>query len=214
MHLQEPAMEQMNADLACLQAERRHLQKQAWDKGNSLRLRRERAWRVATIAFCHVPTAGEAIATSLLRKYGECIGMNIAACTFQIEKRFLEMAVDKLALVLDWTTDTPRGELAEAKRLVEEVRLLSWVQSQNCTQGVSPPPQFVWEKRCFLSIENSSEPDSRASSHRPARSAGARKWVQRFRRRWGLVMGRLPAKDMLTVETMRSKVLCRFFKNM
>ena len=206
-------MEQMNAVLAGLQEERRHLQKQAWSKGNYIRLRRERAWRVATIAFCHVPTAGEAIATSLLRgKYGECIGMNIAACTFQIEKRFLEMPVDKLALVLDWTTDTPRGELAEAKRLVEEVRLLSWVTSQNCTQGVSPPPQFVWEKRCFLSIENSSEPDSRASSHRPARSAGARKWVQRFRRRWGLVMGRQPAKDMLTVETMRSKVLCKVFK--
>ena len=133
-------------------------------KGNSLRLRREHAWRVATITFCHAPTTGEAIATSLLRKYEECIGMNIAACTFQIEKRFLEMPVDKLALVLDWTTDTPRGELAESKRLVEEVRLLSWVTSQNCTQGVSPPPQFVCDKRCFLSIENSSDPDSRASS--------------------------------------------------
>ena len=114
--------------------------------------------------------------------------------------------MDKLAQWLDWTGDTLQAELMEAKRIVEDVRLLSWVRSQNRTQGVSPLPQLVWEKRCFLSIDNSSEPDARASSHRPHRRAGAKKWVQRFRRCWDLAMGRLPAKDLLTVDTMRSKV--------
>ena len=110
--------------------------------------------------------------------------------------------MDKLAEWLKWTGDTLQAELMETKRIVEDVKLLSWVRSQNSAQGVSPLPQFVWEKRCLLSIENSSEPDARASSHRPHRSAGAKKWVQRFRRRWDLVMGRLPAKDLLTVDTM------------
>ena len=145
----------------------------------------------------------------MLRKYGDCIGVDVAECTFEIEKRFLETPVDKLAQWLDWTGDTQQAELMDAKRLVEDVSLLSWVQSKNCTQGVSPLPQFVWEKRCFLSIENGSEPDARASSHRAHRSASAKRWVQRFRRRWGLSMGRLPAKDLLTVDTMRSKVRCR-----
>ena len=132
--------------------------------------------------------------------------VDVAECTLQIEKRFLETPVDKLAQWLDWTGDTPQAELMEAKRIVEDVRLLSWVQSQNSAQGVSPLPQFVWEKRCFLSIENSSEFGEKASWHRPHRSAGAKKWVQRFRRRWGLVMGRLPAKGLLSVDTMRDKV--------
>ena len=96
-------MEQVSAKLARLQAERRRLQKQAWHKEKTSRGRRERAWRVATIAFCHVPTAGEAIATAVLRIYGACMDVDIAECTLGIEKRFLETPVEKLAEWLDWT---------------------------------------------------------------------------------------------------------------
>ena len=135
--------------------------------------------------------------------------VNVAECTLEIQKRFLETPVDKLAEWLEWTGDTLQAELMEAKRIVEDVKLLSWVRSQNSAPGVSPLPQFVWEKRCLLSIENSSEPDARASSHRPHRSAGAKKWAQRFRRRWGLVMGRLRVKDLLSVYTMRDKIRSR-----
>ena len=126
--------------------------------------------------------------------------------TLELEKWFLETPVDTLAQWLDWTGDTVQAELMEAKRFVDEVRLLSWVQSQNCIQGVSPLPQFVWEQRCLLSIENGSEYNGRTSSQRPHRTAGAKKWLQRFRRRWGLAMGRLPAKDLLPVDAMREKV--------
>ena len=106
------------------------------------------------------------------------------------------------------------GELAEAKRLVEDVRLLSWVSTQNSAQGVAPPPGFVWEKRCALSIENSSKQDRRAWSCRPPGSAAARKWLQRFRRRWGLVLGRQAAKDVLSVDTMRCKAIVLGQKNL
>ena len=73
------------------------MQKQAWDKEKTRRGWRERAWRVATIAFCHVPTAGEAIATAVLRRYRACMDVDVAECTLEIEKRFLETPVDKLA---------------------------------------------------------------------------------------------------------------------
>ena len=199
-------MDRVSAELVRVQAERRRLQKLAWDKEKTLRCRRERAWRVATISFCHVPNAGESIATAVTRKYGECIEMDIAECTMEIERRFLETPVNKLAQWLDWTGFISQGEVMEAKRLVEEIRLLSWVECQNSIQGISPPPPFVWEQRCVLSIQNGSGPDARASSLRPHRSAAAKKWVQRFRYRWGLVMGRLPATDLLTVVNMRAKV--------
>ena len=120
--------------------------------------------------------------------------VDVADCTLEIEKRFLETPVDKLAEWLDWTGDTLQAELMEAKRIVEDVRLLSWVQSQNSAQGVSPLPQFAKEKRCFLPIQIKNKPDTRASSHGPHQSAGTKKWVQRFRRCWDLAMERLPAK--------------------
>ena len=132
--------------------------------------------------------------------------MSVDECVMEIERRFLEAQVDDLAQWLEWTADASPAELLEAKRLVEDARLLAWVQDQNSKQGISPPPLFVWEKRCALSIENSSVADARASPHRSPRSAAGLKWVQRFRRRWGLVVGRLPAKDILPVDTMRKKV--------
>ena len=115
--------------------------------------------------------------------------------------------MQKLAQCLDWEADLPEAEVLEAKRLVEEARLLACVHAQNAMKGVCPPPVFVWEQRCALCIENSAELDSRASPHRTSRSAGAKKWVQRFRQRWGLVRCRLPAKELLPADAMQAKVL-------
>ena len=102
-------MEDVSAQLKHLQAERRRLEKQVRSKEKTGQLRRERAWRVATIAFCHVPTAGEEISKAVLRKYGDCIDMDVAQCTSEMEKRFLETPVDKLAQWLDWEADRKRN---------------------------------------------------------------------------------------------------------
>ena len=174
IRIRKVMMEQVTAELAHVQAERRRLEKHFRKQERRRCLRRDRAWRVASIAFCHVPTAGQAISTAILRKYGDCIDMGVDECAMEIERRFLEARVDDLARWLEWTADVPPAELLEAKRLVEEARLLAWVQDQNSIQGISPPPLFVWEKHCALSIENSSAADARASAHRPPRSAGGK----------------------------------------
>ena len=87
---------------------------------------------------------------------------------------------------------------------MDDVRLLDWIGEQNSAQGVSPPPQFVWEK-CALTIDQTSGDKRRAASWRPARSAAAKKWLQRFRKRWNLCLGRLPAKEVLPTATMQAK---------
>ena len=129
----------------------------------------------------------------------------VDTCTREIEDRFLKTPVDVLAQWLDWSGDVPRGTLAEAQRLVEDARLLSWVGEQNSAQGVAPPPQLVWEKQCALAIDCSNGEERGAASWRPPRSAAAKKWMQRFRRRWSLTLGRLPAKDVLPVASMQNK---------
>ena len=199
-------MEQLNAELARVTAERRRLQRQATSRESRLRARRERALRVGTIAFCHDPTAGSSLATAILRTYGDCVALDVPHCVAELENRFLKTPVETLAQWLDWEGEVPEPERLEAKRLVEDVQLLSWVHTQNDTQGVSPPPQFVWERRCALSIEKSNEKAARAQFHQPSRSTAARKWLQRFRRRWGLVLGRQATHDILSVDSMRSKV--------
>ena len=92
---------------------------------------------------------------------------------------------------------------------MEDAGLLGWIGEQNSAQGVAPPPQFVWERRCALAIDNQSGRERGAASWRPARSAAAKKWMQRFRQRWNLTLGRLPAKNLLPSATMQTKARSR-----
>ena len=181
------------------------MQKQAQKERSRRHKQREHAFLTATIAFCHEPTAGPTIAKATLRKYGRVIEEDVASCMREVETRFLETPVDKLAQWLDWSEDIHRAVRTEAQRLVEDARLLRWVDQQNSAQGVAPPPQFVWEKRCVLAIDNNNGQKKGAASWRPASSAAAKKWMQRFRQRWNLTLGRLPTKDILPTETMQAK---------
>ena len=199
------AMEELAAGLARVTAERRRLQRQAQKQRSRQQKQREHALQVATLAFCHEPLCGPSIAEATLRKYARVMDEDVAACIRAIEDRFLHTPVDTLAMWLDWSEDIPRGARAEARRLVEDARLLRWVGDQNSAQGVAPPPQFVWEKRCALAIACDQDEQRRAASWRPARSAAARKWMQRFRHRWNLSLGRLPTRDIMPADTMQAK---------
>ena len=199
-------MQELAAELARVADERRRLQRLAQKARARHSKQREHALLVATIAFCHEPTYGHVFAAATLRKYPRHFEESVAQCTAEIEDRFLKTPVETLAQWLDWSEDMPPGARAEAQRLLEDARLLRWVGDQNSAQGVAPPPQFVWEKRCSLAIDCQHGERSAAASWRPARSAAAKKWLQRFRRRWNLTLGRLPTQDILPVETMQAKV--------
>ena len=115
--------------------------------------------------------------------------------------------VDTFAKWPDWSEDIPRGARAEAQRLVKDARLLRWVGDQNCALGVAPPPhpQFVWEKLRAIAIDCDQDEQRRAASWRPVRSAAAKKWMQRFRHRWNLSLGKVLTRDILPAETMQAK---------
>ena len=199
------AMQDVSAELARITAERIRLQRQAQKERARRHKQREYAFLTATIAFCHEPTAGQLLAEAILRKYPRVISEDVTSCTRVIETRFLETPIETLARWLEWSEDLPRLMRTEAQRLLQEIQLIRWIGQQNSAQGVAPPPQFIWEKRCALAIDNSSGRDKGAASWRPASSAAAKKWMQRFRRRWNLTLGRLPTKDILPTATMQAK---------
>ena len=187
-------MQQIAAELERVSAERRRLQRQAQKERSRRQKQREHAFLTATVSFCHEPTAGPIIANATVQKYARVMDEDVATCMHEIEARFLATPVDTLAQWLDWSDDMPRTVRTEAQRLVEDARLHRWISEQNSAQGVAPPPQFVWEKRCALAIDNKSKHEKGAATWRPARSAAAKKWMQRFRRRWNLTFSRLPSQ--------------------
>ena len=131
-------MEEVAAELARNKAELDRRQRQVQKERARRRKQREQALLTATIAFCHVPTAGPIIAAAILRKYNRAIDENVESWTCEMETRFLETPVDTLVQWLDWN-GIPRTMLSEAQRLVEEARLLHWIEEQNRAQGVAPP---------------------------------------------------------------------------
>ena len=199
-------MDALATELAALRAERRRLQKTAWKQHATEARQREQALQAATIAFCHVPTAGATLARATLRRFPNWMDADVDACARAIEDRFLQTPVAVLAEWLDWAGDVPASTLAEAKRLAQDARLVSWVDEQNSAQGVAPPPQFVWEKKCAFAVDHGLKQGDGAATWRPAKSQAAKKWMQRFRRRWNLGLGRLPAKDLLPADAMQEKV--------
>ena len=198
------AMQEVAAELARNRAELARRQRQAQKERARRRKQREHALLTATIAFCHEPTAGPTIAAATLRNYSPSVGEDVDVLTRAIEKRFLETPVDTLAQWLDWS-DIPRTIQSEAQRFVEDARLLHWIGEQNSAQGVAPSTAIRVEKRCALAIDKNSGHQRCAASWRPARSAAAKKWLQRFRKRWNLCLGRLPAKEVLPTATMQAK---------
>ena len=124
------AMQELAAELARVTDERRRLQRQAHKDRARHNKQRERALLVATIAFCHEPTAGHIFAEATLRKYARVFGEDVAKCTTEIEDRFLKTPVDTLAQWLDWSEDMPRGARAEAQRLVEDARCCAGWESR------------------------------------------------------------------------------------
>ena len=203
-------MEQLKLELARVTQERRRLQRQASSRMCRSVARREHAVLVATVAFCHVPSAGETIAIAMQHRFADILWEDVVSCTREIENRFLRTSEDELGQWLEWQGGLTPKTITEAKRLVEEARLHVWISEQNCAQGVAPPPQFVWEKRCALVIENHGTFSKTGAEHH-SRSDAAKKWVQRFRQRWDLVLGRQEAKDVLPVGIMRSKVMIQSY---
>ena len=198
-------MEELDRELARVTAERRRLQRQAQKMRWRKKGQQEHAILAATIAFCHEPNAVSMIAEATLRKWAASMEGDVASCVRVIQDRFLATPVQTLFQWLEGSEDIPRVVHEEARRLVEDARVLHWVEEQCSAQGVAPPPQFVWETRCALDISCNVGEERRAAAWRPARSAAAKKWMQRFRHRWSLSLGHLPAKDCLPAATMQTK---------
>ena len=199
-------MDEITSELARLKSEHKRLQRATQKERSRHNKQRDHAVLVGTIAFCHEPTSGSAITAAILRKYGRVLDEDVESLTLKIKNRFLATPVNTLAQWLDWSGDIPRSVRTETQRLVEDARLIRWIGEQNSDQGVAPPPQFVWEKRCSLSVDNNHREKRCSTTLRPARSAATKKWLQRFRKRWNLTLGRLPGKDILPTETMQNKV--------
>ncbi len=121
-----------------------------------------------------------------------------------LECRFLSTDVEALSNVLDGHGGgISKAAYAEAKRFRNEAMVYDWIRKQNVEQGVAPPSHFVIKFRRQSSLSLSPENNTTAKG---TVKAGELKWVQRFRQRWGLRIGRVPAGEAVPLVRLQAKV--------
>ena len=91
---------------------------------------------------------------------------------------------------------------AEARRFRDEAEMHDWIKHQNEQQGCAPSPSLALAHR--RGVEHSQEVKSLEGA-KDFFAAGEVKWMQRFRKRWGLSVGSMPKGEVQPLETVRSK---------
>ena len=123
----------------------------------------------------------------------------------ELEERFIETDPDEISNISEGCSSViPVAYFQEAKRFAEEAETHQWIRCQNVVQGLAPSPKLVMQfrRRRSAAVPTSADTVSTTLSFK----AGEKKWVQRFRRRWKLALGRVPVGEVVPLETLRQKV--------
>jgi hypothetical protein len=121
-----------------------------------------------------------------------------------LECRFLSTDVEALSSIQDGHgAGISKMAFVEATRFRKEALVYDWVRKQNVEQGIAPPSHLVVNFRRQNSQSHS--PECSTTTKGGVR-AGELKWVQRFRKRWGLRLGRVPVGEAVPLVKLQAKV--------
>ena len=112
-----------------------------------------------------------------------------------LDQRYLEAPVEVVGDIWRGVGGCSPARLAEAKRYYRDYGLSAWVRENNEGKAVAPSPEMVIRR--LRSLAAAEEPFAYAAQ-RLDRSWASRKWVQRWRHRWGLRFGSFVAREKMT----------------
>lgn len=120
-----------------------------------------------------------------------------------VEDLFLAVDLEELASWCDAANPADPPALEEASRVVEEWRLMRWVQRLNEERGVAPSTSSLLERSAQRRLQL---PEAARPPERGVVADGRnRAWALKFRRRWGARHGAIRTLDALPVDEMRAK---------
>ena len=114
-----------------------------------------------------------------------------------LERRYLEAPVEVVGDIWRGVGGCAPARLADAKRYYRDYGLSAWVSDQNEAKAVAPTPEMVMRR--LRAMAAAGEPFAPAAQ-RLDPSWASRKWVQRWRHRWGLRFGSFVAREKLSAK--------------
>ena len=120
-----------------------------------------------------------------------------------IEEAYVNTPIDKLVALLDEPAGlVSQRRLAAAARHVVEYRLFEWLLSQNCQKGVAPSSRHLLAQ-ALVCIPSDAPISVKEALRRQFAvvDRASRKWLAKFRCRWGARVGKMKIRfDMDTTE--------------
>ena len=161
--------------------------------------------RVQDVAFvlfcwrCPDTSAALAYASSAAARRGPAAGVVTAEA---LGARYLACPMAALVAIMAAEGPLPRPCFAAARRFLHDTELLDWVQDQNVHRGVAPTSQLLLRHLRVRAACESGQVTTELPRPRPLPST---KWIQRWRKRFGARLGKLPVRERLPVEVARCK---------
>ena len=125
---------------------------------------------------------------------------------FIIENWFLELDSDKAASLTMPETTREMRVLNAAKKWVAEAATFAWVKETNLMKKVAPRAQRVKDVLLQHSLKHVPALEKeKAEGYDVKQSWCTSKWLQRFRQRWALKIGKLQVRDHVTEPELQKK---------
>lgn len=122
-----------------------------------------------------------------------------------VEECFLHADADELAALADTAHPLDVAAMKAAQGYLEEWRLVTWTASLNSAKGLAPTNEMVLQRAEESRLRL---PEAlRFESHGAINENRARKWVRRWRLRWGGRLATPRVLEPLTLDEMRAKAI-------
>ena len=121
---------------------------------------------------------------------------------------FLEIDINDFNDLCDSARPSDPGAMRLAMQFWQEWSLAAWVEDANFSKGVAPSTAAVLDRyeQLRLDVPEAARPAARGV----VSQCKARAWALRFRKRWGLKHGAIPAVDDVPVQEMNQKARVQY----
>ncbi len=133
----------------------------------------------------------------------ESLGYSQQQMADDIIDKYLASSIEDIMLMMVHADQCmPPNALRIAQRFWQEHAVTAWIAKHNRVQGVAATVLQVIARRRSLSLSLS---PTDLLERKVLPKAGELKWLQRYRRRWRVHIGRLPTVTILPLATRRAK---------
>ena len=132
------------------------------------------------------------------------VGVTDRALLEIAERSFLDADINEIASLMAGERSERSNTLRTAERYLAEWELFAWCTNLNEASGIAPSTHAFLRRARMYADALPAVVFQVTSSGRPA--LPARKWAERWRKRWCARLGRLQARENYSVSELRQKV--------